>query len=430
MHLLRQPGFGRLLVGQTVSGLGDWTATFAFMALALAISDSPAAVGGILTLRLLGAVPGAGIAGRVASRWDRRRTMVAMDLLRAAIVVAVPFVHELWWVYLWAFVLEGAGIVFVSSRDASVPDLVDERDLPVANGLVLGTSYGGIPVGAALFAGFAAVSITSSGLFADDRYALVFFVDAATFVVSAIAVAGIGELRGPDTAPDRSQKTTRTTLAPPDAAPSPASAGLRDAWSVPLVRSVMPATTAVAIGLGALFSLGIVLVRDELSASDTEYGILIALFGAGAGLGLSLSRRLGQRDLLSNTRMGVLAMGALVAVMSLSPTLWLTYLGAVGFGAAATIAVTAGMSALQTGVDGTERVVAFAAFQLVIRLGLGISAVVAGLLADAVGSVDLGSRELAGTRAVLLVSGIVVTASSLLVRPVDRAVASGLTGTP
>ncbi len=424
MHLLRRPGFGRLLVGQTVSGLGDWTATFAFMALALAISDSPAAVGGILTLRLLGAVPGAGLAGRIASRWDRRRTMVAMDLLRAGIVVAVPFVHELWWVYLWAFVLEAAGIVFVSSRDASVPDLVDEPDLPVANGLVLGTSYGGIPVGAALFAGFAAVSISSSGLFADDRYALVFFVDAATFVVSAFAVAGIRELRGPQPTPDARGRTT------PVEAPSPAAAGLRDAWNVPLVRSVMPATTAVAIGLGALFSLGIVLVRDELSASDTEYGILIALFGAGAGLGLSLSRRLGAGDLLANTRFGVLAMGALVAVMSLSPTLWLTYLGAIGFGAAATVAITAGMSALQTGVDGNERVVAFAAFQVVVRLGLGISAVVAGLVADAIGAVELGDRELAATRAVLLVSGLLVAASSLLVRPVDRAIASGLPRTP
>ncbi len=423
MHLLRRPGFGRLLLGQTVSGLGDWMATFAFMALALSISDSPAAVGGILTLRLLGAVPGASLAGKVASRWDRRRTMVAMDVVRAGIVVAVPFVHELWWVYLWAFVLEGAGIVFVSSRDASVPDLVDERDLPLANGLVLGTSYGGIPVGAALFAGFAAVSIADSGLFADERYALVFFVDAATFVVSALAVAGIRELRGPDRGGEPATEELHREA-------GPARVGLRDAWRVPLVRSVMPATTAVAIGLGALFSLGIVLVRDDLSASDTEYGILIALFGAGAGLGLSTSRRLGDRDLLTSTRLGVLAMGALVAVMSLSPTLWLTYLGAVGFGAAATVAITAGMSALQTGVDGDERVVAFAAFQLVIRVGLGVSAVVAGLLADAIGAVDLGDRELAGTRAVLLASGVLVTARSLLVRPVDPAVAPGLPGTP
>ena len=391
------------MVGQTISGLGDWMGTFAFMALALAVSDSPAAVGGILTLRLLGAAPGATLAGRVASRWDRRRTMVAMDLLRAGIVVAVPFVHELWWVYLWAFVLEAAGIVFVSSRDASIPDLVDTPDLPLANGLVLGTSYGSIPIGAAVFAGFAAISITDTGLFADDRYALVFLVDAATFVASAVAILGIGGLSG-----------AATPGVTPDASPPPVR--LRDAWGLALVRSVMPAAAAVAVGLGALFSLGIVLIRDELDASDVEYGFLIALFGVGAGLGLSAVQRFGDRSLIATTRLGVLAMGSLVAVMSLSPTLWLTYLGAVGFGAAATVALTSGMSALQTGVDGDERVVAFAAFQLVIRVALGSSAVVAGLVADQLDSLDFGDRQLAGTRAVLLVSGALVMVSSVFVR--------------
>jgi len=414
MNLLRRPGFRRLLVGQTVSGLGDWMGTFAFMALALEVSDSPAAVGGILTLRLLGAAPGAGLAARVASRWDRRRTMVAMDLLRTGIVIAVPFVHELWWVYLWAFVLEAAGIIFVSSRDASVPDLVDETDLPLANGLVLGTSYGAIPVGAALFAGLAAVSLSSTGLLADERYALVFFVDAATFVVSALAIARITELAGA-AAPGPTTEADEATRDP---------IRLRDAWRVPLVRSVMPATTAVAVGLGALFSLGIVLIRDELDATDTEYGILIALFGVGAALGLWAAQQLGHRDLLAATRSGVLGMGALVAVMSLSPWLWLTFLGAIGFGAAATVALTSGMSALQTGIVGDERVVAFAAFQLVIRVGLGVSAVIAGLLADAIGVVALGDRDLAGTRLVLLGSGLLVSVSSFLVRPVGPSVAS------
>ena len=51
--LVGRHGFRTLLVGQGVSALGDWMGTIAFMALALELTGSPTAVGGILTLRLL-----------------------------------------------------------------------------------------------------------------------------------------------------------------------------------------------------------------------------------------------------------------------------------------------------------------------------------------------------------------------------------------
>jgi len=59
----------------------------------------------------------------------------------------------------------------------------------------------------------------------------------------------------------------------------------------------MPAAAAVALGLGALFSTGIVFVREVLNASDAEFGWLIALFGAGAVLASprSSARRAGMR---------------------------------------------------------------------------------------------------------------------------------------
>ena len=134
--------------------------TVALMALVLQLTDSPLAVGGILTLRLLPAAVGAPLAAKAAGRWDRRRTMLAMDLTRAGMVFAIPFVRALWWIYLWGFLLEVASIVFLPARDSSIPDLVDgNEDLALANGLILGTSYGSIPIGAALFAAVAALPV-------------------------------------------------------------------------------------------------------------------------------------------------------------------------------------------------------------------------------------------------------------------------------
>ena len=81
--LVRRPGYRDLLVGQGVSSLGDWMGTVALMALVLELTNSPIAVGGILTLRLLPAAIAGPLAARAALRWDRRRTMLAMDATRA-----------------------------------------------------------------------------------------------------------------------------------------------------------------------------------------------------------------------------------------------------------------------------------------------------------------------------------------------------------
>ena len=409
MSLRTKVDFRRLLVGQGASALGDWMGTFALMALVDHLSDSAAAVGGILAFRLIPAALGGTLAAKLVNRWDRRRTMITMDLLRAGMIAVVPFVQELWWVYLWAFALEAPSVVFLASRDSAIPDLVDEPDLPLANAAMMGSSYGNIPIGAGLFAAFAALPL-DDGWLGSHPYALVFWIDALTFGVSAYFIARALGLRG---------RGSSTAEAPGSAAVSDSDISvspsrLRDAWSVPLVRRILPATAATAIGLGALFSLGIKLVQEELNASDIEYGILIVLFGAGAGVGLALTHKSRHVDLLVLTRRGALVMGALVALMSQSPTVWLTFLGAAGFGAGATVALTSGMSALQARIPREdERVLAFSAFHVVIRIGLGAAALGAGAIGD-----GLNGAGLPGTRSVLMASGLIVLASAATVRPI------------
>jgi predicted MFS family arabinose efflux permease len=395
--LVRRPGFRDLLVGQGISGLGDWMGTVAFMALALELTDSPLAVGGILTLRLLPAAVGGPLATRAVKHWDRRRTMLAMDLSRVAIVAAVPFIRAIWWVYVCAFLLEVASLVFLPARDASIPDLVGDDDLPLANGLILGSSYGTIPLGAALFAAVAALPF--SELFGRPL-ALVFWIDAASFLVS---FAFITRLHVLDSDGDGD--------APAD------DVRFLEAFRIPLVRAVMPAAAAVALGLGALFSLGIVFVREVLDASDTEFGVLIALFGVGAACGLVVLQLRRGKDPLVETRLGVAAIGVIVAAFSLVSSVGLAFIGATAFGAAAAYSLSSGMGALQSRLDGTQRVLAFAAFHVVIRIGLSLAAIGAGLAGDLLTEVRwpwVGRLE--PSRVVLLCSGLLVVLSSALVR--------------
>jgi MFS family permease len=395
--LVKRQGFRDLLIGQGISGLGDWMGTIAFMAIALELTGSPLAVGGILTLRLLPAAIGGPLAARAVKHWDRRRTMLAMDAARAGIIAAVPLFRAIWWVYVCAFVLEVASLVFLPARDASIPDLVDEEDLPVANGLVLGSSYGTIPLGAGLFAAVAALPFAE--LF-DRPLALVFWIDALTFLVSFAFIARLSMLAADDTG-DGAAEDVR----------------FLDAFRIPLVRAVMPAAAAVALGLGALFSLGIVFVNDVLRASDTEFGVLIALFGVGAALGLGVLQLRRGHDPLTETRLGVAAIGAIVALFSLATSVWLAFAGAAAFGAAAAYSLSSGMGALQSRLEGQQRVLAFAAFHVVIRIGLSLAAIGAGLAGDLLGDVKWPwVGELEPSRVVLLCSGLLVVLSSALVR--------------
>ena len=84
--LLGRRAFRDLFVGQAVSALGDWMVTVALMALVLKLTRSSTAVGGVLVLRLVPAAIAGPLAARAAARWDRRRTMVSMDVVRALMI--------------------------------------------------------------------------------------------------------------------------------------------------------------------------------------------------------------------------------------------------------------------------------------------------------------------------------------------------------
>lgn len=375
-----------------VSSLGDWLATVATMALVYGLAGSSTAVAGVLVMRLLPAAVVGPLASRLAVRTRPRWTMLAMDVVRIPIVLAIPLVGATWWVYLWAFALETAGLVFVPSRDALVPDLVDPDALPVVNGLLLGASYATIPFGAgayALIAGLLGGDVTGRG-----RLLVVFGLDAVTFLASFAAVAGIST-RAPHPTPG-------------DEAAAPSRRRLRQTLELDLVRRTALPVLVASLGIGSLFSLGITLVRQVLGASETQFGVLVALFGVGAALGIGLLQVTGWSG-FPTVRGGVVGQGVVIAVMSLSPGIWPTFAGAAAFGAATAIGLSAAMGTVQASLDERDRVDAFTFFHVTIRLGLAGAALGAGLAADRIAAVSwpvVGRLEPA--RVVLFAAGALV----------------------
>jgi MFS family permease len=433
-----------MLIGQSVSALGDWLGTIALMMLVLRISGSTTAVGGVLVLQLLPSAVAAPMVARLISRVDRRQVMLACDAIRAAVVLLLPLVWMIGWIYVWAFVLQVVALAFLPARDAATPVLAGvqagdhskdkEARLSAANALILATNYGAIPVGAAAFALIVTVG-DAIGLPVTWQFLLAFWIDALTYLVSYAAIRGIGDLghrllRQPaETAEPhaadagRHADAGRASVARPE---SRKPLRLREVLKYPVARVVVRATLVAALGLGALFSLGAVFVDQTVGAGPVGFGALVAMFGVGAATGLGASRLLSGRARPVQLRVAVALQGAMIVSMTIVAILPLTLVGAAVFGAAVTSALINAMGLLQDSLTGAERDLALSAFHLVLRGGLALSALLAGAAADLVGDLPIpGFGLLRPEQIVLLGAGTIVVLSGFALRPVTGSAASG-----
>ncbi|WP_433246507.1 MFS transporter [Actinomadura nitritigenes] len=413
---LTRRDFRRLIVGQTVSALGDWMGTLALMYFVLELSGSTTAVGGVLVLRLLPSALGAPVAARVVTRWRRRSVMLTSDLVRVGMAAALPVVPGLWWVYFWAFMIEVVGLMFLPARDAAIPFLIgegreegkDDHDtgtLELANGITMATSYGMIPFGAGMFGLILWIS-EQAGWGGHWRYVLVFWLDALTYLASWLAVRGI-----PDLGPGPGEKAAMER----DEREAGEKHGFVNALRLRVVRAVLPGIVVVALGLGALFSLGVVFVKGVINAGQIGFGALVVCFGVGAVVGLLLLHRKAG-SLLTQVRVATAVQGVVIASMGgLASKPW-SFAGAVLFGAAATSALVGGITYLQESLGGVDRNLALTAFHAVLRFGLALAALLAGGAADLLK--EAGGRPLGMVPAqfVLMLSGLVVLAGTFLIR--------------
>ncbi|MCA1844632.1 MAG: MFS transporter, partial [Actinobacteria bacterium] len=409
--LLRAAGFRRLLIGQAVSGLGDWVATLALIAFAFQLSNrSQTAVAVVLVIRLVPPIFAAPVGGLLADRLDRRVMMVSCDILRGGLICLIPIFHTIAVLYVIAFVHECISLFFLPARDASVPELAPEGTLPLANGLMLASSFGSIPFAAALFSAlrFAAGHVPDWLPFAElarsHPQALAFFFDAATFMVSA---AMISRVQIP-----RHEEGAALHLF------SGLAEASRFAWRNPLLRSLGEGLLVSMFGGGVLFAIGIAYIHQTLGGSDIDFGWLAALWGAGMGIGLAAVRFLiRERGASIVVLAGVVGCGGVLIVMSLLPYLWLSFIVAVVFGAAFSIAITVALSIAQQVTEDRLRGRIMGGVQMLFRVGLGAGALGMGGLANAIDVIHPGiggiDVRMDGNQVGMFAGGVIILAGAL-----------------
>lgn len=130
LSVLANRTYPHLLAAQVVALVGTGLATVALGLLAYDLAGGNAgAVLGTALAKMIAYVGGAPVVGAFADRLPRRAFLVAMDLARAAIALLLPFVDQIWQVYVLIFVLQSASAAFTPTFQASIPDVLpDEKD--------------------------------------------------------------------------------------------------------------------------------------------------------------------------------------------------------------------------------------------------------------------------------------------------------------
>src|SRR3954447_20899459 len=129
IEILANRTYRHLFAAQVIAliGTGLLTVALGLLAFELAGERAGAVLGTALAIKMIAYVGVAPIVGGFADRLPRRAFLVAMDLARAGIALILPFVTEIWQVYILIFLLQSASAAFTPTFQATMPDLLPEE---------------------------------------------------------------------------------------------------------------------------------------------------------------------------------------------------------------------------------------------------------------------------------------------------------------
>jgi MFS transporter, NRE family, putaive nickel resistance protein len=266
--------FRRLFAAQVTSLVGSGVTSVALAAFAyrLAGRNATAVVGTALALRILAFVTLSPIAGVLADRVDRKRMLVAADVLRVVLLGAFPFITAVWQIYVLIFAINAVTAFFSPTFEASIPELVGERLYTRAVALSrVATDLESI--GGPLVAG---VLIALVGV----RWT--FWFDALTYVASALLVW-------------RSRVPRPASPFPWGDFVSQVTHGTRLLLREPALRQALLLHLAEAAAGAAAIVATVVYVRDVLGRGETSFAIAMAAVGVGSSVAAVLVTRRAER---------------------------------------------------------------------------------------------------------------------------------------
>ena len=262
MSPLADRTYRRLFTAQVIAlaGTGLSTIALALLAYDLAGRNAGAVLGTALALKMVAYVGIAPIVGGFAHRLPRRRLLIALDVARAGFVICLPFVTEIWQIYILIFLLNACSAGFTPTFQATIPDILpDEAQYTRALSLSR-LAYDLENLLSPMLAAAALVLISYDALFAANG---------AAFLVSALLVFSVS-LPSPKQQERVAGVWHNMTF------------GVRAYLKTPRLRGLLALSFAVAAAGAMVIVNTVVFVHDRLGGSESEVALVFAAAGGGS----------------------------------------------------------------------------------------------------------------------------------------------------
>lgn len=371
IEILRHRAFRQLFLAQVVALVGTGLATVALALLAydLAGDRAGAVLGTALAIKMAVYVLVSPVAGALVTPRHRKRVLVAFDIVRALLALALPFVTAIWQVYLLIALLQTASAGFTPLFQSVIPEILpDERDYTRALSLSR-LAYDLESLLSPALAALLLMVISFHGLFAGT---------AVGFVLSALLVLG-------STLP-------KPTAARTDDTPyARALRGMRIYLHTPRLRALLALNLVAAAGGAMVFVNTIVIVRSAMGGSDQHVAWALAAFGGGSMLAALLlpgllDRQHDRRIMLCAGMVMMLGLAATAAVWLLDRwNWWVLAIAWIVLGVAYAGLVTPGGRLLRRSAGDADLPLLFAAQFSLVHAGWMVAYPLAGWLGEAAG---------------------------------------------
>lgn len=312
---LRNPQFRKLFSAQVIALVGTGLSTVALTLLAydLVGGNAAAVLGTALAFKMVAYVVFAPIVGGLAHRFARKPFLILMDVIRAGIVLVMPFVTEVWQIYLLIFLLNLFSAGFKPVFAATIPDILPE-DRTYTRALSMSRlAYDLENLLSPTLAGIALLFTTYTGLFAANSVA--FIVSAALIIVTTLPpsqkVARLGNVWN---------EITFGTLA---------------YLKTPRLRALFALYLGVSAASAMVIVNTVIYVKDTLGLTSTDVAAALAASGGGSMIAaLTLPRvldRVADRPVMllggAVMAVGVALMGTGPSFMQMLPCWFLVGIG-------------------------------------------------------------------------------------------------------
>ena len=260
--IFRNRDFRFLWTGQLISTIGSSLTDLAAGILIFQRTQSALAVGLMLMATAIPSLFVGLVAGVFVDRFSRKKIMIASDLIRAGLVVSIPFLIQIDILFLYVIVILASSVkqFFDPAEQSVLPDVASEEELSAANAFLSISSFGSTAIGFAA-AGF----LASTG-----DIAIAFYVDAVTFLLSALCIAFV-----------RVQPFIVEEVTSVKAVATNLKSGLSLLFRTPILRSTLLVFTPVLFAIGLWNVLLLPFAVGTLGGSEFEYGLQEGLTSLG-----------------------------------------------------------------------------------------------------------------------------------------------------